>query len=81
MHGMATGVRMEKAEQTQKADEPDGAPAPASRWRRAWRFARRVQKDMSDDNLTLVAAGVAFYWMLALFPAIIAMVTVYAPTP
>jgi len=78
MHGMATGVRMEKAEQTQKADEPDGAPAPASRWRRAWRFARRVQKDMSDDNLTLVAAGVAFYWMLALFPAIIAMVTVYA---
>jgi membrane protein len=33
---------------------------------------------MGDDNLTLVAAGVAFYWMLALFPAIIAMVTVYA---
>src|SRR5688500_8150074 len=33
---------------------------------------------MSNDNLTLVAAGVAFYWMLALFPGIIAMVTVYA---
>jgi membrane protein len=47
------------------------------RWRRAWRFARRVQKDMSEDNLTLIAAGVAFYWMLSLFPAIIGVVTVY----
>jgi membrane protein len=43
-----------------------------------WRYLRRLQRDMSDDNLTLVAAGVAFYWMLALFPAIIAMVSVYA---
>jgi hypothetical protein len=43
MHGMATGVRMEKAEKTQKTEKPDGAAAPASRWRRAWRFARRVQ--------------------------------------
>jgi membrane protein len=45
---------------------------------RGWRFARRVWRNMSEDNLTLIAAGVAFYWMLALFPAIIAMVTVYA---
>lgn len=47
-------------------------------WRKAWRYFRRLQEDMSNDNLTLVSAGVAFYWMLALFPGIIAMVTVYA---
>jgi membrane protein len=39
---------------------------------------RRIKTEMSDDNLSLVAAGVAFYSMLAIFPAIIAMVTVYA---
>jgi membrane protein len=31
-----------------------------------------------DDQLTLIAAGVAFYVMLATFPAIIALVSVYA---
>jgi membrane protein len=39
---------------------------------------RQIKTEMSDDNLTLVAAGVAFYSMLAIFPAIIAVVTVYA---
>jgi membrane protein len=39
---------------------------------------RRIRTEMSDDNLSLVAAGVAFYGMLAIFPAIIAVVTVYA---
>lgn len=48
------------------------------RFTRAWRFGRRVARDLGEDNLTLIAAGVAFYAMLALFPAIIAMVTVYA---
>jgi membrane protein len=60
------------------AQEPPEEPSREPAWRRAWRFLRRLQQDMSQDNLTLVAAGVAFYWMLALFPAIIAMVTVYA---
>jgi membrane protein len=57
----------------------DGGPPPRPPWwKKAWRYVRRLQEDMGNDNLTLVAAGVAFYWMLALFPAIIAMVTVYA---
>jgi membrane protein len=82
--GMAIGVRVEKPEKvgepgrTGAAVATTGPPERAGFWRRAWRFARRVQQAMSNDNLTLVAAGVAFYWMLALFPAIIAMVTVYA---
>jgi membrane protein len=75
---MAIGVRAEKAAKAERTEEAGRAPERAGFWRRAWRFARRVQEGMSNDNLTLVAAGVAFYWMLALFPAIIAMVTVYA---
>jgi membrane protein len=46
--------------------------------RGVWQMIKAVRKEMTDDNLTLVAAGVAFYAMLALFPAIIAVVTVYA---
>ena len=34
--------------------------------------------DVTDDNLTLVAAGVAFFALLALFPALIGVVAVYA---
>ena len=45
---------------------------------RGW-FAvlRRVKAEVKEDNVTLLAAGVAFYAMLAIFPAIIAVVTVY----
>jgi membrane protein len=37
----------------------------------------RVKEEMKADNLSLVAAGVAFYFMLSLFPALIATVAVY----
>jgi membrane protein len=45
---------------------------------RGW-FAvlRRVKSEVKEDNVPLLAAGVAFYAMLAIFPAIIAVVTVY----
>lgn len=45
---------------------------------RGW-FAilRRVMAEVKEDNVALLAAGVAFYAMLAIFPAIIAVVTVY----
>jgi membrane protein len=36
-----------------------------------------VLRRLKQDNVTLLAAGVAFYAMLAIFPAIIAVVTVY----
>src|SRR4051794_1558815 len=37
----------------------------------------RVYQDMSDDRLLLVAAGVTFYGLLALVPAISALVSLY----
>jgi membrane protein len=45
---------------------------------RGWFAAlRRVKAEVKEDNVALLAAGVAFYGMLAIFPAIIAVVTVY----
>jgi membrane protein len=47
---------------------------PAAGWRDVlW----RVKDQMSEDNLSLVAAGVAFYGLLAIFPAIAAVVSIY----
>ena len=45
--------------------------------RRWWDIVKRVKTEMKDDNLTLIAAGVAYYATLAIFPAIIAVVIVY----
>ena len=45
---------------------------------RGWfSILRRAMAEVKEDNVTLLAAGVAFYAMLAIFPAIIAVVTVY----
>jgi membrane protein len=54
------------------AERPSEIPA------RGW-FAilKRVRAEVKEDNVSLLAAGVAFYAMLAIFPAIIATVTVY----
>src|SRR4051812_19656892 len=39
----------------------------------AWRTARRF----SDDNVTLIAGGLAMYALLSVFPALAAMVSIY----
>ncbi len=40
-------------------------------------IAHRVVREILRDNLYLVAAGVAFYWLLALFPALAVVVSAY----
>lgn len=40
-------------------------------------IARQVWRAMSEDNVLLVAAGVGFYLLLALFPALSAFVALY----
>jgi membrane protein len=42
-----------------------------------WEILKRVFIRMGNDNLTLVAAGVAFYGLLAIFPALGALVAIY----
>ncbi len=54
------------------ADRPGDIPA------RGYKdVALRVKQQVKQDNVALMAAGVAFYAMLALFPTLIALVTVY----
>lgn len=62
----------------------DGTPAgahaeapqdiPAKGW---WQVTRRAWKEAKADQVPLLAAGVAFYSFLALFPAMIAAVLLY----
>ncbi len=37
----------------------------------------RVMENNSNDNLSLISSGVAFYWFLAIFPALAAAVSIY----
>lgn len=54
------------------ADRPQEIPARG--W---WQVVRRGVKEFSSDQMTLIAAGVAFYAFLSLIPAIIAAVLIY----
>ena len=47
---------------------------PAKGWKE---IAKRTQKEIKKDQVPLLSAGVAFYALLSLFPAIIAMVSIY----
>jgi membrane protein len=47
---------------------------PAGGWKQ---IVRRALKENKQDNVPLLAAGVAFYAFLALFPGLIAAVTLY----
>ena len=56
---------MKKPKRGQHAEQP--AHIPMKGW---WDIAKRIFARMSKDNLSLVSAGVAFYALLAIFPAI-----------
>ena len=55
-----------------QADRPREIP------KAGWRdVLMRTWSEMSDDHVSIIAAGVAFYWLLALFPAIAAMISAW----
>ena len=55
-----------------QADRPGKIPA------RGWRdILLRVKDETSKDNISMIAAGVAFYLMLAIFPMLAATVSIY----
>ena len=37
-----------------------------------------MKNRISEDNLSIVAAGVSFYTFLSIFPALAALVSIYA---
>jgi membrane protein len=54
------------------AEKPADIPKPG------WKdILWRVKDEQSKDNLSIVAGGVAFYAILALFPALAAAVSIY----
>jgi len=53
---------------------PSEHDAPAGGW---WSVVRRVKNDISTDNLSMIAAGAAFFGLLAIFPALAAAVALY----
>jgi membrane protein len=46
-------------------------------FKRGWSLALRVSEEASKDDADIVAAGLAFYGTLGLFPALIAVVSLY----
>jgi membrane protein len=64
--------RTADAARGREAERPQDIPA------RGWKdIARRAWKDFSDKNLSLVAGGVTYYVILALFPGLAAVVSIY----
>jgi membrane protein len=47
---------------------------PARGW---WDIAMRVRKEMTADNIDIIAGGLALYALLAVFPALAAAVSIY----
>src|SRR4028118_490516 len=41
-----------------------------------WRLAVNVYKEMTEDHIGLIAAGVAFYGLLAIFPGLVAVMAI-----
>ena len=56
------------------AEAGNPAQIPPKGW---WQVVRRAIKESSADNVPMLAAGVAFFAFLAIFPAIIAGLTLY----
>ncbi len=42
-----------------------------------WRISKRVYQSVQNDNVSLISAGVAFYFLLAIFPLLAALISLY----
>lgn len=71
---MADAQRTEEIspQQGQDARQPD-SPLELSKpdWKQT---LKRTVKEVKDDRVTITAGGLAYYWFVALFPAIIALI-------
>jgi len=54
------------------ADSPQDIPAAG--W---WDIVKRLRTRVRDDNIPLLSAGLALYAMLSIFPALIAVISIY----
>jgi membrane protein len=66
------GDPTEARQRGREAESPREIPA------KGWRdIAVRVKREASHDNMSVIAAGVAYYGFLAIFPALAALVLIY----
>lgn len=71
-------TRAPSAEGAWERDRGREARAPREIPRKGWKDVLfRVKAEVAEDRIGMVAASVAFYAMLAIFPALIALVLVY----
>jgi membrane protein len=71
LHG-DIGIENRREHRGRTAERPRDIPARG--W---WDIAMRVQKEMTADNVSMIAGGLAFYALLAVFPALAAVVSIY----
>ena len=73
------GKTITSTQQQQNVNVPGGqAERPTEIPGRGWiQVAKRGWKEAKSDQVPLLAAGVAFYAFLGIFPALIAIVTIY----
>lgn len=65
-------ARTDAASRGRQAPQPTGIP------KAGWKdIAWRVYEESDKDNLSMIAAGVAFYAFLAMFPALASLVSLY----
>ncbi len=64
---------------TQTNNKGQSAAKPREIPTKGWKeIGKRTFSQVSDDHLQIVSAGIAFYFFLALFPAIIAAINIYS---
>ena len=70
-----------QAVQHKRAQEPGRGRRASAPWQIPWRgwkdILRRTYQQIGEDRLLAVAAGVVFYGLLALFPTLTAIVSLY----
>jgi len=69
---MVSDASLERDAHGRDAHSPGAIPARG--W---WSVIKRVVSEVSQDRIMLTAAGVTFYLLLALFPALAAFVSIY----
>ena len=46
-----------------------------------WQVLRRVQEELGRNHVSMMSAGVAFYILLSIFPALSALISIYGLLP
>ncbi|HET7679427.1 MAG TPA: YhjD/YihY/BrkB family envelope integrity protein, partial [Xanthobacteraceae bacterium] len=70
-------AKRKRGQPAAKSKNPASMSVKRPTWRDWKKIAKRVFKALGDDRLIAVAAGIVFYGLLAFFPAITALVSIY----